>query len=498
MAEQFLDGAEHEGDWSSKFVTDVAEEDGLGAIEFGESVGAAFFIFGGASVVDGADELIDDEREKGEVFGVKIAGGVDATNQEAEWNGLSRRCDGKNDGFRNGLVGGTDRKCSVRWELDDLSFGEGDDFVERPKRARSLVIKRHLARTDASDVFGDVNRAFEDGGGRCGAGFHQVEERERNIVGIVGESGEKAGAGGAGGFFEKRVRGELGECAEAAGVESVGGALRTGTKEAGDFAGFVEDGAVGERIVGFFEAIAAAHEQSTIVNIGGFTYGVHLFDERADVTPDLGPDRPHGAPKSPRVLRKAEDGDVRVVVKESHLRSPADPHGVLRIEHEIDGALQTGGPGVNGAKRSNRPIVLRDQATHYAVAEDGFWSEWNWFMPAILRDAIDCGDEVVGDIGFGDESARVNFYGLTLHDARFVLADENHFGVGKRGANEASGVEAAPVGHRDVHQHDVGEEFLGFIHALNAVGGFAADFEIGTAGEQGSNAAAHEFVIVND
>lgn len=119
-------------------------------------------------------------------------------------------------------------------------------------------------------------------------------------------------------------------------------------------------------------------------------------------------------------------------------------------------------------------------------------------MPMILRDAIDCGDEVVGDIGFGDESPRVNFYGLTLHDARFVLADEDDFGVRKCSANEASGVEAAPVGHRDVHQDDVGEEFLGFIYALNAVGGFAADFKIGTAREQSSNAAAHEFVIVND
>lgn len=44
-----------------------------------------------------------------------------------------------------------------------------------------------------------------------------------------------------------------------------------GQKEAGDFAGFVEDGAVGERIVGFFEAIAAAHEQSAIIDIGGFS-----------------------------------------------------------------------------------------------------------------------------------------------------------------------------------------------------------------------------------
>lgn len=153
---------------------------------------------------------------------------------------------------------------------------------------------------------------------------------------------------------------------------------------------------------------------------------------------------------------------------------------------------------MNGTEGSIRPIVLGDQAAHLAVAKHGFRAGLRWFVLAILSDAIDRGDKVVGDVGFGDEGARVDFDGLALNDRRFILTDENDFGVGQSGANQPRSVETVSVGHGDVHQNDVGAELFCFVDALNAVRGFAADVKIGSAGQQSTYATAYKLVIVDD
>jgi hypothetical protein len=135
--------------------------------------------------------------------------------------------------------------------------------------------------------------------------------------------------------------------------------------------------------------------------------------------------------------------------------------------------------------------MLSDQTAHFTFAKGGFLSGLSWCVPATLGYPVDRWDEVVGDVGFGDEGARVNFDGLALDDAGFVLANEDDFCVWKGAANEACRFEAASVGHGDVHQNDVGTELFGFVYALNAVSGFGADFKVSAAGEQSSNAAAH-------
>src|ERR1700753_62383 len=133
MVEQFLYWTKHERDGSAEFVADVAEEDGLGTIELGECVGAAFFVFRGAGVVNGANELIDHEREKGEVFRIEIASGIDSADQKTEGSGLGGRRNRKDDGFRNRSIGGADRERVVWRELDDFGLGGSGDFFEKQR-----------------------------------------------------------------------------------------------------------------------------------------------------------------------------------------------------------------------------------------------------------------------------------------------------------------------------------------------------------------------------
>src|SRR5580704_18065019 len=82
---------------SSWLVADVAEESGLGTIEFGESLQAFSFLFGSAGVLNCRCHLVDEERKKREVVGVEAAGRVHAIDQDTERGFFGARKDGQND-----------------------------------------------------------------------------------------------------------------------------------------------------------------------------------------------------------------------------------------------------------------------------------------------------------------------------------------------------------------------------------------------------------------
>ena len=68
------------------------------------------------------------------------------------------------------------------------------------------------------------------------------------------------------------------------------------------------------------------------------------------------------------------------------------------------------------------PIGVVDQSNSatrrlISVSPNTFWWRGGGLGLAIARDTVDGRDEVVGDIRFGDEGARIYFDGLALHDA---------------------------------------------------------------------------------
>jgi hypothetical protein len=79
-----------------------------------------------------------------------------------------------------------------------------------------------------------------------------------------------------------------------------------------------------------------------------------------------------------------------------------------------------------------------------------------------------------------------------------VLGEDEDFGGGHGVADERSGFEAVEAGHADVHDYDVGGELAGFFDGILAIKGFAADFVIGLGLNEGADAAAHNFVVIDD
>src|SRR5262249_43327925 len=109
LSEKLLDWAEHQRNRSAEFVADIAEEDGLGPVQLGESVCTSLFVFGCAGVVNGADELIDDEAEECEVFGIELARRVDSANEEAKRRDLGGRGNRQHDRFHDRLASSAER-----------------------------------------------------------------------------------------------------------------------------------------------------------------------------------------------------------------------------------------------------------------------------------------------------------------------------------------------------------------------------------------------------
>jgi hypothetical protein len=108
----------------------------------------------------------------------------------------------------------------------------------------------------------------------------------------------------------------------------------------------------------------------------------------------------------------------------------------------------------------------------------------------------------------GDEVAA----GLALEDVRTDAGVEDgldQFGLLVAGKDEdfrareafldlAGGVEAVKIGHEEVHDNDVREEFRCHPKSLAAAAGLAADFPLRLSGDEGANALANNIVIVND
>ena len=77
-----LQRPEHEGERRSKFVTDVAEERGLGAIGFGQGLGPAFLGRVGLRISQGSCDVRLDHGEERAVVVVQRPAGVDPCRQD--------------------------------------------------------------------------------------------------------------------------------------------------------------------------------------------------------------------------------------------------------------------------------------------------------------------------------------------------------------------------------------------------------------------------------
>ena len=258
------------------------------------------------------------------------------------------------------------------------------------------------------------------------------------------------------------MRRKLRQGSQPPSIDDFWGHLSRGTEQSRDGAGFVTNRAVGKRIIGFLHKISAIHEQANLVE-GSLAILEDLVCQRAADVPNLRPNLGRGLSQRPGVFGGTQHLNVGIVVEESGFRAPADPHGVLRIEDQVDGSLETLRPAGNGAERAFGKVMFLDQATQNSTASQPV--EHGWRRDRLgRRDAVarirvtektgECGQQVAGQITLGDVGRRVHFFRLAAGDGGIVLADDDNFGFGEISAEDASGLESVHARHGDVHQDE--------------------------------------------
>jgi len=80
--EHILYGAKHQRERRAELVTDIAEECGLDAVDFGKRFGASTFFFIGAGIRDCRGHLAGDEIEKAAIAIVELKVRADAEDQQ--------------------------------------------------------------------------------------------------------------------------------------------------------------------------------------------------------------------------------------------------------------------------------------------------------------------------------------------------------------------------------------------------------------------------------
>jgi hypothetical protein len=91
----------------------------------------------------------------------------------------------------------------------------------------------------------------------------------------------------------------------------------------------------------------------------------------------------------------------------------------------------------------------------------------------------------------------VGAYG-TGGSGRFVHAEKHNFGS-RRGLTQfLRRIKSVHNRHRQIHNHNVGEQFRNLGQRLPAVHGFAADLKLRVSGQQNAQAYTDDLVIVND
>ena len=79
-----------------------------------------------------------------------------------------------------------------------------------------------------------------------------------------------------------------------------------------------------------------------------------------------------------------------------------------------------------------------------------------------------------------------------------MLAENEHFGIRKRGTNKVSGFQTVQLGHADIHDDDIRIQLSSLFHRILSVNRFATHFVVRVAQDEGANAPANDFVVIND
>jgi hypothetical protein len=367
LCEFVFEWAEHEGEWGAKFVADVGEKGGLGAVDFREGFGAFAFLLIRAGVGDGGGDVSDEQIVKGAIGVVKGEARADAGDERTYGLRAAGGQDWKRQGLLDGLRVGADA---------ELTEPAGEIFAANGLGGASVAGMGPCGgggcgvESDSLEVGQSAGFDAAIGGEASLAGVvvEQVEEDEGEIKFAGGKGLRRESAGVLHGLSFSSGTGEIAEAAGAALAEHSAGCFGDGMKKAADGARLVANGTEREGKAGFLEVAVAVEEHALIFEERGFASG-GAVEGVADHGPRCGPTYSEILTHGDGMLCAA-DGPVAVVVKLDVVGSPNQRDRKVRGEAKPDGGAEALRPGFDRAERGLAPIHGANELAHFATADE--------------------------------------------------------------------------------------------------------------------------------
>ncbi|GJE41573.1 hypothetical protein AEGHOMDF_0739 [Methylobacterium soli] len=360
LADDLLQGPEHQGQGRPELVADIGEEQGLLAVDLRQRLDPAALLLVGVRVGEPRGDLPGEEIEEAPVALVEGAVGVEPGQDEPGRPVLALLRDRQDEDVARGEVPGPGGQAR-----------EGETEI-RDRDDRRLA---HLsgARGDR----GQSRRARGGvAGGKAGAGQEgrvgllrpgQVGEEDRDVVRAAREAALDHRSHLRDGADARHAGAEVAQLAQAALADDALGLLRDDAEHPGDRAVIIREGRVGEGVVGLLREAAALQEQQQALVPGRLAGGEDPIDARADIGPDLGPDGIGARAERPGFL-DAEGRQVGVIAEEDQLRAPGHPHGEAGGQHHPHGGAEGLRPGFHRPQRGRGPIMGAQALSHDAAA----------------------------------------------------------------------------------------------------------------------------------
>jgi hypothetical protein len=86
---------------------------------------------------------------------------------------------------------------------------------------------------------------------------------------------------------------------------------------------------------------------------------------------------------------------------------------------------------------------------------------------------------------------------LRGHLRRFVLTEDHYLGLGKNAADFPSGIKTIHIGHAEIHENEIGQQYFCLLYCIVAVHCFATDVNVSLCHEEGSHSSSHYFVVIH-
>ncbi len=358
IGQRIVERAQDQRQRRTKFMRDVREERGLGAVDLGQFFGAALFLLVGDDV---AHRSIDGRAEQGveiAVLGVERAAHADPGHDKAEQLLLAGQGQWQHQRrARRVLVRPASDLPEARGHVVDLfdrmravTAGKWPDAVVEGGCQRRQWVARCQAGAAAQRQ-------------RAGLGIDLVEQHERHVGRHVRAVACQLRTDVTDRAHACQAGGQVTQTLAAARAEHLDRGFGNWVEDPADRARLVADRRERERHIGFFEIATAVEEHLLVADVRTRAL-VRQFEGLAHDRQGRGPDHLERCAHGCR-MQVAADRAIGVVVDLDIVRAPADQDRERRRQAQADRCAQALRPAGQRSERRRRPVHAADQFAHF-------------------------------------------------------------------------------------------------------------------------------------